>query len=88
MGNLIKAEEQGATMTSLEIAQVTGKRHDNVLAAIRKMESAWIKISHLKFKVVEYVDAKGENQVSPNNPKETQPLWYEDKFEELLNHIN
>jgi phage regulator Rha-like protein len=30
----------------------------------------------------------GENQVSPNNPKETQPLWYEDKFEELLNHIN
>lgn len=30
----------------------------------------------------------GENQVSPNNPKETQPLWYEDKFKELLNHIN
>ena len=26
----------------------------------------------------------GENQVSPNNPKETQPLWYEDKFEDLL----
>lgn len=26
----------------------------------------------------------GENQVSPNNPKETQPSWYEDKFGELL----
>lgn len=28
--------------------------------------------------------AYGENQVNPNNPKSTQPLWYEDKFEELL----
>lgn len=26
----------------------------------------------------------GENQVNPNNPKETQPLYYEDKFAELL----
>lgn len=26
----------------------------------------------------------GENQVSPNNPRETQPLWYVDKFSELL----
>lgn len=26
----------------------------------------------------------GENQVSPNNPKETQPSWYEDTFGELL----
>lgn len=26
----------------------------------------------------------GENQVSPNNPKETQPLWYKEKFNELL----
>lgn len=26
----------------------------------------------------------GENQVNPNNPKSTQPLWYEDKFMELL----
>lgn len=27
----------------------------------------------------------GENQVNPNNPKETQPLWYGDKFDEFLN---
>lgn len=26
----------------------------------------------------------GENQVNPNNPKSTQPLWYADKFDELL----
>lgn len=29
----------------------------------------------------------GENQVSPNNPKETQPLYYVGKFDELLNAI-
>ncbi len=29
----------------------------------------------------------GENQTSPNNPKETQPLWYEEKFEELLTKL-
>lgn len=29
----------------------------------------------------------GENQVSPNNPKETQILYYEHKFEELLKTI-
>lgn len=26
----------------------------------------------------------GENQVNPNNPKSTQPLWYADRFNELL----
>lgn len=26
----------------------------------------------------------GENQAHPKNPKSTQPLWYEDKFAELL----
>ena len=30
----------------------------------------------------------GENQVNPNNPKSIQPLWYEDKFVELLNALN
>lgn len=30
----------------------------------------------------------GENQINPNNPKETQPLWYEDKFKDLLALLN
>ena len=38
-----------------------------------------------KFKsITEKGKPYGENQVNPNNPKETQPLWYEDKFDELL----
>lgn len=30
----------------------------------------------------------GENQVSPKNPRETQPLYYDDKFIDLLNLLN
>ena len=30
-------------MTSLEIAELTGKQHKNVMQAIRKMEPAWVK---------------------------------------------
>ena len=36
-------------MTSIEIAEVTGKQHKNVMQAIRKMESAWEKICGRKF---------------------------------------
>lgn len=31
--------------------------------------------------------AFGENQVNPNNPKSTQPLWYENRFDELLGNL-
>ena len=47
-------------MTSLEIAEVTGKQHKNVMQAIRKMEPAWEKVNGLKFQLVEYQDQKGE----------------------------
>ena len=36
-------------MTSLEIAQLTGKPHNDVLKAIRKMEPAWEKVCQGKF---------------------------------------
>jgi phage regulator Rha-like protein len=36
-------------MTSLEIAEVTGKQHKNVMQAIRKMEPAWEKVHGCKF---------------------------------------
>ncbi len=29
----------------------------------------------------------GENQISPKNPNETQPRWYDDKFQDLLNKL-
>ncbi len=48
------------TMTSLEIAELTGKQHKNVMQAIRNMEPAWEKVNGLKFQLVEYRDQKGE----------------------------
>lgn len=39
--------------------------------------------NHLTTKGLSY----GENQVSPNNPKETQPLYYEGKFSQLLTEV-
>ena len=47
-------------MTSVEIAQVTGKPHNDVLKAIRKMEQAWMKVNGGKFSLVDYKDSKGE----------------------------
>ena len=48
------------TMTSLEIAELTGKNHFDVMRAIRKMEPAWEKVNGCKFALVEYRDLKGE----------------------------
>ena len=39
------------TMTSLEIAELTGKQHKNVMQAIRTMEPAWEKVQGLKFQL-------------------------------------
>ncbi len=47
-------------MTSLEIAELTGKQHKDVMKAIRNMEPAWLKVNGRKFALVDYQDKKGE----------------------------
>ena len=51
MSDLIKfhPEETKQTMSSLEIAKLTGKPHNDVLKAIRAMEPSWEKVSQGKF---------------------------------------
>ena len=58
--DLIQLGESQQTMSSLEIAKLTGKPHNDVLKAIRAMEPAWEKVNGGKFSRVEYKDAKGE----------------------------
>ena len=58
--NIIKKEQNVQTMTSLEIAELTGKQHNDVLKAIRKMEPAWIKIAQGNFSLGSYKDANGQ----------------------------
>ena len=47
-------------MTSLEIAELTGKQHFHVMEAIRKMEPAWKKIAASNFRLGTYKDANGQ----------------------------
>ena len=53
-------------MTSIEIAEVTGKLHKDVMKAIRNMEPAWGKVNGRNFALVEYRDKKGESL--PSHP--------------------
>ena len=47
------------TMTSLEIAELTGKQHKNIMQAIRNMEPAWEKVTQGNFSLSTYQDATG-----------------------------
>ena len=48
-------------ITSIEIAEITGKLHKNVLRDIEKMEAGWMEVTGLKFEVSEYKDPSGRN---------------------------
>ena len=47
--SIVQKEQSEQTMTSLEIAELTGKQHKDVMKAIRNMEPAWVKVQGRKF---------------------------------------
>ena len=61
--NEISTIVDGDRMTSLQIAEITGKRHADVMKSIRKMEPAWEKVAEGKFSLGSYKDEN--NQYRP-----------------------
>ena len=66
-------------MTSLEIAELTGKQHKDIMRAIRNMEPAWEKVNGRNFALVEYRDKKGELRPCYSLTK-TECLYIATKF--------
>ena len=50
-------------MSSVEIAELTRKPHNDVLKAIRAMELAWVKIAGGNFSLTSYKDEWNRNNL-------------------------
>lgn len=79
---LQKTNEVISTMTSLQIAEITGKNHFDVLKAIRKMEPAWEKVSQSKFACADYIDQQGKSRPMYVLSK-TESLYIATKFNDV-----
>ena len=62
-------------MTSLEIAELTGKQHFHVMEAIRKMEPAWKKVCKSNFRLT------SRTIVQPNGGTREVPCYQLTKTE-------
>lgn len=76
-------KENGSTMSAREfnarlmkLGYLTELTRPSSKGGVKKFKS-------ITAKGLEY----GENQVNPNNPKSTQPLWYADRFNEFMNVV-
>lgn len=67
------------TMTSLQIAEITGRNHKDVMRSIRNMESAWESVNGRNFALVKYQDTKGQERPMYQLTK-TECLFVATKF--------
>ena len=70
-------EQQELRMTSLDIAELCGKPHNDILKAIRKMEPAWEKVQAGKFSLLQ------KCYDLPNGGKKMMPFYSLTKTETL-----
>lgn len=77
--NKISTVVDGDRMTSLQIAEITGKRHADVMKAIRKMEPAWEKVAEGKFSLGSYKDENNQDRPCYSLNKE-ECLYIATKF--------
>lgn len=79
MNEVIEFVDVEQTMSSLEIARLTGRDHAHVMRDIRNMEPAWEKISQSKFGLASYNDAQGKPRPCYKLTK-TECLYVATKF--------
>lgn len=72
-------QNEAQHMTSLEIAQLSGKNHKDVLKAIRNMEPGWVQIAGRKFALGSYEDINGQSRPCYFLSK-TETLYIATKF--------
>ena len=70
---------QKQTITSREIAEITGKQHKHVMRDIRAMEPAWEKIGQSKFGLIDYTDQRNRKKPQYELTK-TECLYVSTKF--------
>ena len=76
-------DDQPQRMTSLEIAELTGKQHFHVMEAIRKMEPAWEKTCKSKFRLTSRIIDQpngGTREVPCYSLTKTECLYIATKF--------
>lgn len=75
--NEISTIADGDRMTSLQIAEITGKPHNDVMKAIRKMEPAWQKVQEGNFSLM-------QEEVETNNGGHKMRPYFSLNKEECL----
>lgn len=77
MNELTIIVDNDERMTSLQIAEATGKAHKDVMRAIRKMETAWVKVQGRNFALL-------QKEVEVNNGGYKMQPYYSLTKEECL----
>ena len=73
------SQNETQRMTSLEIAQISGKQHKHVMEAIRKMEPIWKNIAGSNFRLGSYLDPNNQQRPCYLLTK-TETLYVATKF--------
>ena len=78
-----RSQQEELRMTSLDIAEISGKPHNDVLKAIRKMEPAWVEVTGGNFSLSEYLDPTGRKLPCYLLTK-TETLYIATKFKDEM----
>jgi Rha family phage regulatory protein len=79
MNKSIALIENKQTITSLEVSEITGKPHSDLMKAIRKMEEAWVELGQGNFSLSSYKNKQNKSQPCYELTK-TECLYIATKF--------